>query len=254
MTIVFISKDGEEFKRYVTCPLEDKRESELKDIGFAYSIEGGQYEIIVLNGERMCEKKILSESSFAQKDVPPFVNRFSSVLINDLNVKNYSDGGSAFIHWGGGRGTVTDVEELARESLERTECWRKAFPKWSVYALSSRRPSLLDVMRTPIPLPRTAIEVRDLIDKAEGDTLFDFWFRCVNELDEEDCAVRVRAKKYMENLERKILESSLPEKDKGKHLDGVCEVICCLNGKRMSMTPKAKLFISRFLGKEYRYV
>lgn len=256
MTVVFISKDDEEFKRYDSCSLESKRESVDNGVGFIYSTADRDYDVVVLNGDKIAEKKALAESSFASKDVEPFVNNFSSRLTEMCGEDfNATCGGVAFIHWGGGRGTVTDVEELAKESLGRDESWNKIFHAWEVYALSSRRPALLDVMRTPIQLPRSRSEVNALIDKAEGARLTDFWFRCVNELSvDHDSPAWGEARKYMGKIEMKILKSSWSTKDKAVHLDGVCEVIRFLENKNTSMSLKAKLFISRFLGEERRYV
>ena len=181
MLVVYISKIEEEFTRYRSSSIHY-----IKDIdkyGFKYVIGQNKCTVIVLNGGGTVIKSAknnLAESCFHTQYVDPFINCFLN-LLNEMGQEVEEDG-FLFIHWGGGRGTVSDMEELARESLFNSAIWKEKLSNWGIYALSSRRPSLLDVLRNPIKLPNSIAEVYSLIEKAEGDSLSEFWLYSINEL------------------------------------------------------------------------
>lgn len=251
MLVVFISKSEEEFTRYHSSLIDY-----IKDIeyGFKYVIDQNKCTVIVLNGEGKkikSAKKNLAESCFHSQYVDPFVKGFLN-LLNDMG-QEVEEEGFIFIHWGGGRGTVSDMEELARECLINSDIWKKKLSNWEIYALSSRRPSLLDVLRNPIKLPNSIAEVYSLIEKAEGDSLSEFWLYSINELEydsERLQKVKEKAKEYMNKTQRRILESSLVKREKEKYLDNIKEVINYLNDSVGGLTENAKLFISSLIEKE----
>lgn len=173
-TVVFVSRDEDEFSRY--------RKGTNKEAENAFSLGMGSCVVCVVKA--FPEKDLCVDRHFSDEDVREFLDVITERLKGVKDPVVGTDGRilsrnfRLFVHWGGG--AWMDLESDARRGLNACSRWKTDFgiQSRSAFAISSRRPELFDVQANPICLPQSEAALATLIRKAQYEVLSEFWTRC----------------------------------------------------------------------------
>lgn len=238
--VVFVSKDHEEYKRYVNGLEKELEDSRLEAIG-AFLLERGSHSVFVIEG--FPEKDACANSQFSEKDLTEFLKSLSKKLDDVKELKDagrHLNGGKGknvwrdaenfrlFVHWGGSSGTCADLEAKVKTALDKpkttTEAeWKKFGGETrAAFAISTRRPDLFDLRGDPIRLPSDEDSLTRLIRKAECGALLEFWTKCAvfGAVRSCDCGDKTRelARNVLQDKKLAMLESHLSIKEKQRRI------------------------------------
>lgn len=273
--VVFVSGDSQEFDRYckgrgLACSCT--RESFSLKIGddWVFVVKGFDkkddcarvhFEKDVLLAflrelENKMTAEVLSDTDGEKANLPVSDNR---IVWDDIRL---------FVHWGGGY--WADLEVLSRASLSacangsNDNNFVKAVK--SIFAVSSLRPKLIDVLANPICLPKNARELEKLIRRAECGCLSAYWTSCAVSGQMLPCKTNSDGfsvefvKQHLYSMKRLTLESYLPIVKKDSWLESIRGLLMALDSVESKKVDTVDLsgsvhkFLCEMLDEEGHYV